>query len=304
LHLDWKRSGAVREGAIMAFAAQRLANFVVEGRMGRRRREPGYYGCNSAVFDVHEVSQPEVKLALKVVYNMEEVSTVDLSEHFQTDFSFLEDPQRVPVHDSILCVLGHFTDTATAESLPGWDVDAEFVRESSLFVVLERMDGSLQQLLSERRSAGREPPLTGAEFLEIATQLSSAVAHLFSYGVIHRDIKPDNVLYRCGDDADAAPIAFDVKLADFGEALDAHQYCEDSSPGACYKMSFPAPCSRGGATYYLPPEVRQVQPGRQVTIDYTKSDVWALGLVIYAMLSPDEPFTSADYREFSAETYR
>jgi serine/threonine protein kinase len=69
-------------------------------------------------------------------------------------------------------------------------------------------------------------------------------------------------------------------------------------------MPFPAPCSRGGATYYLPPEVRQVQPGQQVTIDYTKSDVWALGLVIYAMLSPDEPFTSADYREFSAETYR
>ena len=206
----------------------KLADFEIEGRTGRRRMEPGYYGCNSTVWDVHPRGRAEVKLALKVVFNVEEVQTVDIEEHFHSDFSFLEDCKRLPPHPNILRVLAHFTDCASQATLgPSWDADPEFVRERSLCVLMERMDGSLKQLLTDRRQAADGPPyFTAQEFFSIATQLSSAVAHLHTHGVVHRDFKPDNLLVRRVSEG----AVLEVRVADFGEALDAYEFCEPSAP--------------------------------------------------------------------------
>eukprot|EP01045_Picozoa_sp_COSAG04_P014010 COSAG04_NODE_1026_length_8694_cov_2.500407_7_plen_338_part_00 len=309
---------------------KQLRDFVVEGRTGRRRQEPGYYGCNSSVFNVHPRDQPDVLLAMKVVFNVEQVQTVNIEEHFEQDFALTENLARLPPHPGVLRVQGHFSDCASKETLgPSWDVDAEFVRERSLFVLMERMDGHLAQLVSDRAAArgGRPPFFSDDEFFSIATQLSSAVAHLWAHGIVHRDLKPDNMLYRTkreasgggggrreaerreggavvgAEEQDLAGV-LEVKVADFGEALDAYEFCDPTIPPS-FKMPFPIPSSRGGAAYFLPPEVLRVsRPGRGKVLDYTKSDAWSLGLVLYGLLSWEEPFTVEDHRSWSAENYR
>jgi hypothetical protein len=106
------------------FAGSHLADFVVEGRTGRRQSQPGYYGCNSAVFDVRPKHGAESMLALKVLYNVEEVQTANVAEHFETDFAFLEDHTRLPTHPGVIQVLTHFIDVASIAALgPSWSVD-------------------------------------------------------------------------------------------------------------------------------------------------------------------------------------
>ena len=162
--------------AAETFAGATLADFVVERRAGKRGAAGrGYYGCNSAVFEVHPRGRPDRQLTLKVVYNVEEVATNDIEEHFQADFSH---QLRLPPHASILKVLHHFTDTASQQTLgQSWDVDPDFTREGSLFVLMERMERTLKQLISERQQAGNDPPFfSTAELLEIAYQFCSTAA--------------------------------------------------------------------------------------------------------------------------------
>ena len=102
-----------------SFAGKRLRDFVVEGRTGRRRQEPGYYGCNSSVFNVHPRDQPGVLLAMKVVFNVEQVQTVDIEEHFEQDFALTEDAERLPPHPGVLRVEGHFSDVASKATWTG-----------------------------------------------------------------------------------------------------------------------------------------------------------------------------------------
>eukprot|EP01044_Picomonas_judraskeda_P006521 COSAG03_NODE_653_length_6435_cov_8.434186_3_plen_1280_part_00 len=298
------------------FRIRSLQELEVEGRTGRRRQQGGYYGCNSAVFNVHPRGQPGERLALKVVYNVDEVETINLEEHFAADFDLFldegnEGTARLPPHPGILQVLSHFSDRASQHTLgPSWNVDSEFIREGSLCVLMERMDGSLKSLLSDRYAASERPPFfTPAEFFAISTQLSSAVAHLFAHGVVHRDFKPDNLLYRCRQEAGASTdpgldvCALCFKVADFGEALDAFEFTEPTAPQS-FRMPFNAPMSRGGAPHYLPPEIMSEKAGRGKFLDYTASDAWALGMVLYALLSRDEPFSVSNHREFSSATYR
>ena len=41
----------------------------------------------------------------------------------------------------------------------------------------------------------------------------------------------------------------------------------------------------GGAPHYLPPEIQQQKPRRGLLLDYAKSDVWAVGLILYELLA-------------------
>ncbi|CAI0464809.1 unnamed protein product [Linum tenue] len=95
----------------------------------------------------------------------------------------------------------------------------------------------------------------------IMRQLLEAVAHCHRFGVVHRDIKPDNVLFDSRNR---------VKLGDFGSA----DWVVDS--GSLSGVF--------GTPYYVAPEVLM---GR----DYgDKVDVWSAGVVLYVMLSGIPPF--------------
>ena len=58
--------------------------------------------------------------------------------------------------------------------------------------VLELCDGSLTQLIKERKDAG----FLGDEILEVITTVAKSLKYLHSKGIIHRDLKPDNILYQ------------------------------------------------------------------------------------------------------------
>lgn len=125
-------------------------------------------------------------------------------------------------------------------------------------IVMEYVDG---QTLDERVRRGGGLP--AAQALRIFAAVVDAVAYLHRSGIIHRDIKSNNVkISSVGE----------VKLLDFGIA----------------KASFsPALTMVGGVmgtTYYLAPE--QLTHG---TAD-TRSDVWALGVLLYEMVTGRLPF--------------
>lgn len=116
----------------------------------------------------------------------------------------------------------------------------------------------------------------------LAHQLFDAVAHCHANNVAHRDIKTDNILVTwIGTDepdpaAGGAAIApgFHLTLIDFGFAT----WCGDGVPPAC---TFP------GTDRFAAPELLSGTP-----YDPRRSDVWACGVVFYAMLLARFPFVS------------
>ena len=90
---------------------------------------------------------------------------------------------------------------------------SEFFRANgTAYLVMEYVDGQpLSRVLREREAAGQ--PFTESDLLAIAVPLAEGLAHIHKAGVIHRDIKPGNILVRR---ADRQPV-----LIDFGAAKQA-----------------------------------------------------------------------------------
>jgi serine/threonine-protein kinase len=113
----------------------------------------------------------------------------------------------------------------------------------------------------------REKQLPVADAVRIATEVASALDYAHRHGVIHRDIKPENILLHDGQ----------ALVADFGIAL-----ALTSAGGTRMTetgMSL-------GTPHYMSPE--QAMGEREIT---ARSDVYALGAVLYEMLSGEPPFT-------------
>jgi hypothetical protein len=115
----------------------------------------------------------------------------------------------------------------------------------------------------------RDGPIGLTAMLRIATQLAAGLAAAHGEGVIHRDVKPGNVLLEDGIER--------VKISDFGLALVALDVDELSSGGRPV-----------GTPAYMSPE--QVSGGR---VD-ARSDMFSLGCVLYAMAAGNSPFQGAN----------
>ncbi|CAN1279400.1 Phosphoenolpyruvate carboxylase kinase 2 [Linum perenne] len=127
--------------------------------------------------------------------------------------------------------------------------------DSYLHMVMDLCPNSdLHTLIVANGGALRE-----ADARSIFAQLMSAISHCHWNGVVHRDVKPDNVLFDSWNS---------VKLADFGSA----EVATEALTGVV------------GTPYYVAPEVLL---GR----DYSeKVDVWSAGVVLYIMLAGFPPF--------------
>lgn len=127
------------------------------------------------------------------------------------------------------------------------------------YIVMEYIKGkTLKQYIQEFS------PLSAARSVHIMKQLTSAIAHAHENGIIHRDIKPQNILM----DEEG-----NVKITDFGIA---------TSLGA---TSFTQTNSVIGTVHYLSPE--QARGG----LATMKSDLYALGIVFYELLTGELPFS-------------
>jgi serine/threonine-protein kinase len=128
-----------------------------------------------------------------------------------------------------------------------------------VFIVMELVQGETVSELLEQRGT-----LPAAEAAMIARGVLQALAHAHREGMIHRDVKPGNVLVTRGDH---------VKLADFGIAKAAFADEDLTTTGNLL-----------GTSRYLSPE--QVSGGE---VD-ARSDLYAVGVVLYEMLTGRPPF--------------
>jgi serine/threonine protein kinase len=128
-------------------------------------------------------------------------------------------------------------------------------------IVMEYVDG--QSLDEQIKLAGRLP---ATDALRIFQSIVEGVAYIHNNGIIHRDIKSNNIKITAGGD---------VKLLDFGIARS----------GESPKLTVVGDVV--GTFQYLSPE--QLTGG---TAD-VRSDIWALGVLLYEMLSGDVPFNAS-----------
>ena len=171
----------------------------------------------------------------------------------------LADRDVLPVHPNIIRYLHKFVDTASAERLPHWDAEPEFVRPSSLFIVLESMTTSLRQLTGIRKQAkDSEPPFWAPnEAEDILLRILRGVKHMNAHGIIHRDLKGDNVMLHgdmvpCGVFAKRPAC---VKIIDFGVALNCFEEGKEDGLTLPYATR---QTLLGGAPAYLAPEIVKV----------------------------------------------
>lgn len=124
--------------------------------------------------------------------------------------------------------------------------------------------------------ADRPKPLGDVlSVLKLFRQICAGAAHAHSRGIVHRDIKPDNIFIR----ADGTPV-----LGDFG-------ICFIDDDGACLTATEEVVGSR----WYCAPELRdgRLKPG----IPATAADVYSLGKVLYWMLSGGRMFDREQHRD-------
>ena len=120
---------------------------------------------------------------------------------------------------------------------------------------------SLKDVLDFRSSLPFE------EAIDIMLQLSSALAYAHTHGIVHRDVKPDN-MYIMGDGT--------IKLGDFGiaQADSSSKYTETDENGN----------EIVGSVYYLAPEITLGKPAS------SQSDIYAAGVTFFEMITGHVPF--------------
>ena len=129
------------------------------------------------------------------------------------------------------------------------------------FIVMEYIDGITLKEYMNRRGG----PLTWKEVVHFCQQILDALDHAHQKGVVHRDIKPQNIMLL----ADGR-----VKIMDFGIARFSRAEYQDTSEKAI------------GSVHYISPE--------QAKGDVTdaKADIYSMGVMMYEMLSGKLPFES------------
>jgi PAS domain S-box-containing protein len=119
-------------------------------------------------------------------------------------------------------------------------------------------------------------PLDLTQFLRIAIGLSTALRRLHEHGIIHKDIKPANVM--------VDPTSHQVWLTGFGIASDLPRERQAPEP----------PETVAGTLAYMAPE----QTGRMNRSIDSRSDLYSLGVTLYEMLTGVLPFAASDPLEW------
>jgi len=135
---------------------------------------------------------------------------------------------------------------------------------SQLYMAMEWVDGRLlRQILNEQR---KFPP---ERALNIALQIALALDYIHSHGVVHRDLKPENIMVNKLDG---------IKLIDFGIAANV----------GSKRLTFAKFTQTMGTPDYISPEQVKGKRGDG------RSDIYALGVMLYEMLTGKVPFTGSN----------
>jgi serine/threonine-protein kinase len=165
----------------------------------------------------------------------------------------------------------HEGQRASALNHPGiaaiYDV---FTDGGEVYLVMEYIEG-------ETLRARLTRPISQPEFRRIAIESASALAAAHDKGILHRDIKPENIML-----TSSGTHPGQVKLLDFGlaqQAIDETGLLETATMLTVAGML-------AGTPQYMAPEVLNGEPADR------RSDIFALGVVFYEMLSGHHPFAA------------
>ena len=132
---------------------------------------------------------------------------------------------------------------------------------SQRYMVMDWVEGrALRQLMNEQ---GKFPP---ERAVKIALQIASALEYIHGHGVVHRDLKPENIMADPNDH---------IKLVDFGIAANV----------GSRRITFAKFSPTTGTPDYISPEQVKGKRGD------ARSDIYALGVMLYEMLVGKVPFT-------------
>jgi eukaryotic-like serine/threonine-protein kinase len=135
---------------------------------------------------------------------------------------------------------------------------------SQFYMVMEWVEGRLlRQLLNEQGKLPRE------RSVRIALGIAEALEYIHAHGVVHRDLKPENIMIDAEDR---------VKLIDFGIAANV----------GSRRLTFAKFSQTMGTPDYISPEQVKGKRGD------ARSDIYALGVMLYEMLTGKVPFTGSN----------
>lgn len=144
------------------------------------------------------------------------------------------------------------------------------------YIVMEYIEG---MTLRQRMNHGH---LLIPEVLDIATQVGSALQAAHQAGILHRDVKPENVMLR----RDGY-----VKVLDFGLAKLTEQQSLDAAAGPTTCVGMNTDTGVAGTAGYMSPEQAQ-----GLSVDQ-RTDIFSLGVVLYEMVTGRLPFEARSPRD-------
>lgn len=145
-------------------------------------------------------------------------------------------------------------------------LDVGTLDTGSPYIVMEYLEGrDLQAVLTER---GRLPAQTAVSYV---LQACEAIAEAHAHGIVHRDLKPSNLFLTRRNDGTPC-----IKVLDFGIS----KHSSGTLASAMTKTS-----ALMGTPYYVSPE--QLRSSKNVD---ARSDIWALGMILYELLTGSVAF--------------
>ena len=142
------------------------------------------------------------------------------------------------------------------------------------YIVMEYLEGTdVAELLVAQ---GRLPPELAADYL---LQACEALAEAHALGIVHRDLKPGNLFLARRADGQTL-----IKVLDFGISKMA------TTPGGPPRDPVTSTSGLVGSPLYMSPE--QMVSSKEVD---ARSDIWALGVVLYELLTGTPPFLRRDH---------
>jgi len=230
-------------------------------------------GCSGIVFDC---SVPQIvnrkmvamhRVALKMLLNFDDFNTYQIAQVGQCEYDILWSVKDV--HPNILPILSQFVGRPTQKMMDLCESKChlelmfnpqEDNYKTTQFYITEKMECTLEEKLKQN--------LKTKQKRKYALQISSALKFLHKHHIVHRDIKPNNILVSCDDT---------IVLSDFG-------CCIQLDENYCATLD-----GIGNPTFIAPELCEQAKNGLK-SIDYTSQYSWELGLMIYFICCGELPY--------------
>ncbi|RYE82619.1 MAG: serine/threonine protein kinase, partial [Myxococcales bacterium] len=149
-------------------------------------------------------------------------------------------------------------------------VDVGKLENGAPYMVMEYLTGNdLAEVMKVRG------PMPFEEAVDWLLQASEAMAEAHSHGIIHRDLKPKNLFVIRRPDGTSS-----LKVLDFGIS-------KSMAPGSGDAAGLTNTTAVMGSPLYMSPE--QLRSSRDVD---ARTDIWALGVILYELLAAHPPFTA------------